>query len=176
MQFLKPAIVAAALTVASPAIAQEFVTTYTMSDAQITNRFNLDEFRVARMQELVAGLPENVLREQLQVHMSDRTKTVLHYEERFVFAEYSTPDGRIYTWMPDRDDVIEGTWEISDQPDQGLSVCFQAGDADRECVPAAYILAEYCSLSIENADTFGLSTGALPYTRQRLDVPGVSNQ
>ena len=159
-----------------PAFSQDITTLYTMTDAQMTDRFELDEFRVTRMQELIQGLPEDVIREQLRTHMSERTKTVLHYDEQFVFAEYSTADGRIYTWMPDSESVSEGTWRISDEADTGLSVCFQVEDGNPECIPAAYILAEHCALAIDNADTFGLSTGALPFTRQRLDVPGVLDQ
>jgi len=169
-------ICAAILALASPALGQEVTTTYTLSDAQMTDRFILDEFRVARMQELISDLPDELIREQLRKHMSDRTKTVLHYDDRFVFAEYSTADGRIYSWMPDSDSVVEGTWRISDEPNTGLSVCFQAGDAPPECVQAAYILSEYCSLAIEDADTFGLSTSEVPFTRQRLAVPGIAKQ
>lgn len=176
MSLLRAPITAVLVALCSPAFGQEITTTYTMSDAQITDRFVLDEFRVERMQELIAGLPEDVIREQLRIHMSERTKTVLHYEQRLVFAEYSTADGRIFSWMPNSDAVMEGTWRISNEADSGLSVCFQAGDADPECVPAAYILAEYCSLAIEEADTFGLSSGQLPYTRQPLEVPGLADQ
>lgn len=109
MSLSRAPITAAFLVLFSPAFGQEIATTYTMSDAQITDRFILDEFRVERMQELIAGLPEDVIREQLRIHMSDRTKTVLHYEERFVFSEYSTADGRIFSWMPNSDTVMEET-------------------------------------------------------------------
>lgn len=176
MHILRSTLFVSMIGLAAPALGQEVVTTYSLSEAQITDRFILDEFRVARMQEMIADLPDEVIREQLQRHMADRTKTVLRYDDRFVFAEYSTADGRIFSWLPDADSVTEGTWEISDEPDTGLSVCFQSGDANQECVPAAFILAEYCSLAINDADVFGLSTGELPYTRQPLEVPGVTNQ
>ncbi len=78
MSLLRAPITAIFVAMCSPAFGQEITTTYTMSDAQTTDRFMLDEFRVERMQELIDELPEDVIREQLRIHMSDRTKTVLH--------------------------------------------------------------------------------------------------
>lgn len=122
----KPILVAIALTalLSTSAVAQESDASYTLSEAEIADKIAYDEFRVEQMQELVQSVEPEVVEALLETHMRDKTKKVVHYEDNFVFVEYSSPEGEIFTWFPGEVEPVVGTWEIVDEAgDLGPVAC-----------------------------------------------------
>jgi hypothetical protein len=161
------------LTLSSSVSAQDAVTSFTVTAAEIDARKSMDDFRVKSVEALVkASTPEQV-RELLLQHMNDRTKTVADYNNKTVFVEFSSSDGKIYTWLPNTEQVSTGTWKIESSANGELSVCFAAdGAADKPlCIPSAFILSEYCTIELRERDVFGLTTGKLPFSKAPLVVP-----
>ena len=137
----------------SPGFAQDVLSSRVMTKQEIADQLALDEFRVSEMQQLVATANSDTISTLLRNHMNDNTKTVINYDTREVFIQYSSPDGKTYTWHPNDTQVTTGTWKLDTDKNGAQVVCFQAANATSPtCIPAPYILAEYCTLKMVKSD------------------------
>jgi cellobiose phosphorylase len=126
------------------------------------------------MKQVLTSIDKNKTRDLLLKHMQDKTKSVINYNSNKVHVQYTSPDGRTFTWLPEENRAVTGTWRIEDTTSGDLAVCFQADNvAQANCIPSAYILSEYCSLDVRDKDAFSLQPGNIPYLKEFLNVPGL---
>lgn len=99
------------------------------------------------------------------------------YGAGVAFVQYSSSDGETFTWSPGQDDTMQGGRQIATDASGGKSVRFQKGaEEEPTCIPAAYILAEHCTVGTGQADVFGSGSGDVPFLTESLEVPGLVEQ
>jgi hypothetical protein len=145
---------------------------YVVTSGEIADRLSIDEFRAQQMSEIVKTLTADEVRARLMDNMTDKTKKVIDYGNNKIFIQYSSADGRTYTWQPESTEVIKGAWQIESDSAGATTVCFKADTAPSPtCIPAPYVLSEYCTIGMASKDVFSLMSGVVPFEKEMLAVP-----
>jgi len=126
----------------------------------------------------IDDMTDQEVRAALVAELSDRT-SIIRQEGHGIYAEYTAPDGRFFSWYPLNTGVEKGTWRISDA-ESPPEACFKYKDSyhpltgefePEECVPAVQIIGRVYVVDSREGDVFALGIKGIPYTKTAEDLP-----